>query len=220
MRILLVEDNSDLAASITDYLELLGHTVDIAINGLSGLQQASDNNYDLYILDVVMPKLDGLSLCHQLRNDYLDTTPIIFLTARDTLDDKLAGFAAGADDYLVKPFDMSELVARITALHKRSVGIENTLSIADLSINLNTEEVTVNGESIALSPYSYRLLVVLMQRSPRLVTREELEYLVWGDDVPDSDSLRSHIYKLRSKVDKPFNRTLIKTIKGRGFCIS
>lgn len=220
MRILLVEDNADLAASIVDYLEMQGHSCDLAFNGESGLTAAIKNRYDMHVFDIAMPKMDGLQLCQALREHHNNHVPVLFLTARDTLDDKLAGFSVGADDYLIKPFDLSELHVRILAIYNRYVGIKTKLSIDDLSVDLKTEQVVRGGENISLSPNMYKLLVILMQRSPEVVLREELEHLVWGDSLPDSDSLRSHIYKLRNKIDKPFTRQLIKTIKGRGISIS
>jgi DNA-binding response OmpR family regulator len=174
----------------------------------------------MYVFDIAMPKMDGLQLCEKLRQEYNDNTPILFLTARDTLDDKLAGFSAGADDYLIKPFNLSELAVRIQAIYKRYVGVKTELTLDDLTVDLKTEQVKRAGTLIALSPNSYKLLVILLQRSPELVLRQELEHLVWGDTLPDSDSLRSHIYKLRNKIDKPFSRALIQTVKGRGFSIS
>lgn len=220
MRILLVEDNTDLAASIADYLAIKGHVCDLANNGKAGLQATLTNAYDMYIFDIAMPKMDGLSLCQLLREQYNDFTPVLFLTARDTLADKQAGFSAGADDYLVKPFDLSELLMRIQAIYNRYIGVKKSLQLNDLSVDLKTETVIRANDVISLSPNTYKLLVVLMQRSPEVVLRQELEHLVWGDDLPDSDSLRSHIYKLRNKIDKPYSQALIKTAKGRGFSIS
>lgn len=220
MRILLVEDNTDLAASIVDYLEMQQHICDLASNGDAGLQATLANQYDMYIFDIAMPKMDGLTLCQTLREKYHDYTPVLFLTARHTLEDKQAGFAVGADDYLVKPFDLSELLMRIEAIYNRYIGICQKVTLADLVVDLKAETVIRAGNEIALSPYTYKLLVILMQRSPEVVLRPELEHLVWGDELPDSDSLRSHIYKLRNKIDKPYNSTLIKTVKGRGFSIS
>lgn len=216
MRILLVEDNADLAESIADYLHLQKHVCDFAYHGQAGLSAALKQQYDLYIFDIAMPNMDGLTLCQTLRNDYKDTTPVLFLTARDTLEDKLAGFDAGADDYLVKPFQLAELHARVRAIYQRYIGTSRLLSLHDLSVNLETEEVIRAGDQIVLSPNMFTLLAALMQRSPSIVSREELEYLVWGDDLPNSDSLRSHIYKLRNLIDKPYQRALIQTIRGRG----
>lgn len=220
MRLLIVEDNADLGASIIDYLEMKGHSCDLACNGKAGLQAILANRYDMYVFDISMPQMDGLSLCQLIRSKYSDFTPVLFLTARDTLDDKRAGFAAGADDYLIKPFDLSELLMRVEAIYKRYVGVNTTLTFKDLVVDLKTEQVSRDDRSIALSPNTYKLLTILLQRSPEVVLRQELEHLVWGDDLPDSDSLRSHIYQLRNKIDKPFAQPLIKTVKGRGFSIS
>lgn len=220
MRVLLVEDNADLAESVGDYLGKQRHLCDFAYNGQAGLHAALNNQYDIYIFDVAMPKMDGITLCQTLRNEHRDQTPVLFLTARDTLEDKLNGFSAGADDYLVKPFELKELEARIQAIRKRQLGQESILKLHDLVVNLDTEEVVRAGNLISLGPNNYKLLVALLQRSPALVPRKELEYLVWGEDLPDSDTLRSNIYKLRGAVDKPYDRALIQTIKGRGFRIS
>lgn len=220
MRILIVEDNADLGASIIDYLEMKGHSCDLANHGKAGLQATLSSNYDMYIFDIAMPQMDGLELCQVIRTKHSDFTPVLFLTARDTLDDKQAGFSVGADDYLVKPFDLSELLMRVEAIYKRYVGVSTTLTLDDLVVDLKTEQVTRANRHISLSPNTYKLLTILMQRSPELVLRQELEHFVWGDDLPDSDSLRSHIYQLRNKIDKPFDSSLIKTVKGRGFSIS
>jgi DNA-binding response OmpR family regulator len=217
MRILLVEDNKDISASIAEYLELQGIVCDFAYDGLSGLNQAVINEYDLYILDVSMPGMSGLQMCKTLREDKNDTRPVIFLTARDTLQDKLAGFDSGADDYLVKPFELQELYVRIQAVASRYYGkSKRTLKLADLIVNLDTQEVTREGREINLTANVFKLLVLLLQQSPNLVTRQQLEHEIWGDDAPDSDSLRSHIYKLRQKIDKPFTEPLIHTVQGRG----
>lgn len=220
MRVLIVEDNLDLAESISDYLEIYSCDCDFAYNGEAGLEFALKNEYDIFIFDIAMPKMDGLELCKILREKYNNGIPILFLTARDTLDDKVAGFDAGADDYLVKPFELKELLIRIQALYKRVINKQNVLKIDTLTINLSTQEVKREGVNIFLSPNNYKILVLLMQRSPNLVTREELEHFIWNDDIPSSDSLRSHIYKLRKQVDKPFKSELIQTVKGRGFRIN
>lgn len=220
MRVLLVEDNTDLAESISDYLTLKGCACDCAFNGKAGLKFAVKQEYDICILDVSMPVMDGLELCHHLRERYAKQTPVLFLTARDTVDDKMAGFAVGADDYMVKPFELRELFARMQAIHKRTISTERLLKIKDLSVNTQTGEVRRQGDEIVLSSNIYQLLVALMQRSPELVSRQKLEYLVWGEELPDSDSLRTHIYKLRQLIDKPYDEQLIQTIKGRGYRIS
>lgn len=219
MRVLIVEDNLDLAESISDYLSLNNCDCDFAYNGRAGLEFALKNEYDIFIFDIAMPKMDGLELCKILRTNHNNQTPVLFLTARDTLDDKVAGFEVGADDYIVKPFALKELIIRIRAIYNRVINREKILRIDDLVVNLNTQNIKRENKEISLSPNNYKILLTLMQKSPNLVSRQELEYCVWEDEIPNSDSLRSHIYKLRKQIDKPFEKELIKTVKGRGFKI-
>lgn len=218
MRILIIEDNRDILANILDYLELKGFTVDCAQDGLSGMHLALTQPYDLIVLDIMLPGMDGYQLCQKLRQEANNNTPIIMLTARDALDDRLKGLHAGADDYLVKPFALSELVARIEAVLRRSSGAnKRVLEVADLRYNLETLEVSRAGQPLKLNPIGLKLLATLMQRSPAVVRREALEEALWGDDIPDSDSLRSHIHQLRQSIDKPFAITLLHTVHGVGF---
>lgn len=218
MRILVIEDNRDILANILDYLELKGFTVDCAQDGLSGMHLALTQPYDLIVLDIMLPGMDGYQLCQKLRQEADNNTPIIMLTARDALDDRLKGLHAGADDYLVKPFALSELVARIEAVLRRSSGAnKRVLEVADLRYNLETLEVSRAGQPLKLNPIGLKLLATLMQRSPAVVRREALEEALWGDDIPDSDSLRSHIHQLRQAIDKPFAITLLHTVHGVGF---
>lgn len=216
MRILLVEDNRDILANLTDYLELKGYTVDCAQDGMTGMHLAATESYDLAVLDVMMPGIDGFTLCQRLR-EARNNLPVIMLTARDTLNDRLQGFSAGADDYLVKPFELSELAARIEAVLRRTRGASRLLTVADLVYDLDSLEVKRADKSIKLNPMSLKLLEVLMQRSPSVVRREQLEEAVWGDNCPDSDSLRSHIHQLRQLIDKPFETHLLHTVHGIGF---
>ena len=218
MRILVIEDNRDILANILDYLELKGFTVDCAQDGLSGMHLALTQPYDLIVLDIMLPGMDGYQLCQKLRQEADNNTPIIMLTARDALDDRLKGLHAGADDYLVKPFALSELVARIEAVLRRSSGAnKRVLEVADLRYDLETLEVSRAGQLLKLNPIGLKLLAILMQRSPAVVRRETLEEALWGDDIPDSDSLRSHIHQLRQAIDKPFATTLLHTVHGVGF---
>ena len=218
MRILVIEDNRDILANILDYLELKGFTVDCAQDGLSGMHLALTQPYDLIVLDIMLPGMDGYQLCQKLRQEADNNTPIIMLTARDALDERLKGLHAGADDYLVKPFALSELVARIEAVLRRSSGAnKRVLEVADLRYNLETLEVSRAGQPLKLNPIGLKLLATLMQRSPAVVRREALEEALWGDDIPDSDSLRSHIHQLRQSIDKPFAITLLHTVHGVGF---
>ncbi|WP_045858402.1 response regulator transcription factor [Teredinibacter purpureus] len=218
MIVLLVEDNRDLAGSVLDYLELQEFDCDYAERGDHALELCRDNNYDAMILDIMMPGLDGLSLCKTLR-EHGNNAPIIMLTARDTLDDKLAGFDAGADDYLVKPFDLPELEARLRAITKRKTTSGSSLKVADLDVNLDNHQATRAGKPIDLSPACWKLLVALIQASPRVLSRFELENVLWKDSPPDSEALKSHLYTLRKLVDKPFEFPLIHTLRGVGVAL-
>jgi len=218
MRILLVEDNRDILANLADYLTLKGYSVDCAQDGLSGLHLAATGHYDLLVLDVMLPGLDGYSLCRRLRDEARSDIPVIMLTARDQLDDRLQGFQSGADDYLVKPFALSELAARVEAVLRRSQGGgRRLLQVGDLSYDLDTLEVSRAGRRLKLNPLGLKLLALLMQKSPHVLRREALEEALWGDDCPDSDSLRSHIHQLRQVIDKPFPRPLLHTVHGLGY---
>ena len=218
MRILVIEDNRDILANVLDYLQLKGFSVDCAQDGLSGLHLASSGHYDLIVLDIMLPGIDGYQVAKRLREDAHNDVPILMLTARDALDDRLQGLRAGADDYLVKPFALSELVARIDAILRRSQGSrKRVLKVADLAYDLDTLHITRAGQVLKLNPLAMKLLAILMQKSPAVVRREALEEALWGDDSPDSDSLRSHIHLLRQVLDKPFDRPLLHTLHGVGY---
>lgn len=219
MRILVIEDHEDIAANIMDYLESDDHQCDLAHDGIGGLHLALSGDYDAIVLDLMLPGMDGLTLCRKLR-EAGHTTPILMLTARDTLDDKLEGFDMGADDYLVKPFALQELEARLTALTRRGTLKTGTvLRLADLEINLGAMEVTRAGKAIELNKTAISILRILVEASPNLVKRQDLIYKLWKDFPPGSDALRSHIYTLRQAVDKPFEQTLIHTVRGVGYRI-
>ena len=222
--LLLVEDHRDLAETLSMTLESAGYVIDYAADGMQAIQLATTQVFDAIILDVMLPGIDGFTVCHRLRNEFGLDTPVLMLTARDQIEDKLEGFEHGADDYLVKPFEMSELIARVTAMVNRKRGdIANTqINIGNLTLDSRTRRVSRAGEDIVLSPTGFRILRILLRESPGVVTREALENELWGDDVPDSDALRSHIYILRKAVDRPFEEqhgALIKTVKGVGLKI-
>jgi DNA-binding response OmpR family regulator len=219
MNILIIEDNKDIAENIADYFEPLGQTLDFAADGLTGLHLAVTKRFDVIVLDLMLPGMDGITLCQKLRQEGKMNTPVIMLTARDQLDDKLMGFQAGADDYLVKPFSIKELEVRIQALFKRSKtsSADTNLVVADLDYNPETLEAHRSGQKLELNPIQRRLLELLMQNSRRVVTREELEQHIWGDILPDNDVLRTHIYSLRNIIDKPFSQKLLHTIHGAGY---
>lgn len=217
--ILLIEDHHDIAELVGGYLEDSDYVVDYAVDGVTGLQLAITGDFDAIVLDLMLPGMDGLEVCRRLRGDAGKDTPLLMLTARDTLEDKIAGLDAGADDYLVKPFDIEELEARIRAMLRRSRGelVSEALKVADLTVDTGTLEVRRGGQLVNVTPIGLKLLLALMRASPRLVSRRDLEREVWGDIVPDSDALRSHLYTLRKAIDRPFPRPLLQTVPGVGF---
>lgn len=221
MKLLIVEDNRDISENIADYFDPLGHTLDFAYDGEQGLNLALAEDFDVIVLDVMMPRMDGITVCRRLR-EAGKTIPVIMLTARDQLDDKLLGFDAGADDYLVKPFSVRELEARLLALIKRLHQVDHgpALVVEDLEFDPNTLQATRAGQVLELNPIQRRLLQCLMQHSPRVVPREKLEEIVWGDMPPDKDILRTHIYSLRNVIDKPFEKKLLHTVHGVGYRLS
>ncbi len=217
--VLLIEDHRDLAESIVECLEPRGFVVDYAADGITGLHLAVTQNHDVIVLDVMLPGVDGLVVCRKLREEARRDTPILMLTARDTLEDKITGLEAGADDYLVKPFEIRELEARIRTLVRRHRGATalETYRVGDLSVDLATLQVARAGRALVVTPIGLRLLTALMRASPRVVSRAELEREVWGELPPDSDALRSHLYNLRKVVDRPFDRPLLHTVSARGY---
>lgn len=217
LHILVIEDNQDLAANITEFLSKRGHEVDYAMDGVTGLHLALNLPLDIIILDIMLPKIDGISLCKRYREEAEEQVPIIMLTARDTVDDKLLGFSAGADDYLVKPFSLLELEARIQALKRRHEPTSKLLRAGKLHVDTGTRTVTIDGENIYLNKTCFRLLVILLQESPNYVTRKEIEQQLWGDFPPGSDVMRSHIYTLRKALDRNSDRSYIETARGIGF---
>jgi DNA-binding response OmpR family regulator len=217
--ILLVEDNRGISEMVGEFLERRGYGLDYATDGVTGLHLAVSNSYDVVILDLMLPGMDGLEVCRKLRNDAKKSTPVLMLTARDTLDDKLTGLDAGADDYLVKPFEIRELEARVRALirrDRRQVSAE-VLQVGDLVLDTATLRLTRGGQELTVSPIGLKLLGILMRESPRVVSRRDIEREVWGDLLPDSDTLRSHLYNLRKIIDKPFQKPLLHTIHSAGY---
>lgn len=219
LSVLVVEDNADLAANIADFLEGHGHQVDVAQDGVTGLHLAVTQPHDVIVLDLMLPGIDGLTLCRRLRQDAHSATPVLMLTARATLDDKVAGFGEGADDYLVKPFELRELELRLAALVRRARKGEqlNRLQVADLAFDLGTRVVQRAGLSVTLPVLPLRILELLMKRSPNVVWRREIEQAVWGDSPPDSDSLRVHMHTLRAAIDPPGLPSLLHTVRGVGY---
>lgn len=220
MKILIVDDNADIAANIGDYLELKGHIVDFASNGLLGLKLASENNFDAIVLDINLPGIDGFQLCQKLRTEYQCNTPILMATARGSLADKVIGFELGAWDYLVKPFELKELELRLKSLSLRNSSKQiRMMTIGDLSLNTTSWQAKRAGKKLDLHRASLRILDMLMRASPNVVSRQDLEYLLWGENPPDSDPLRSHMHELRRELDKDFDFKMLKTLRGIGFAL-
>ena len=218
LRILIVEDNADIAENIGDYLEQQGHVLDFAMDGIGGLHLALTHDFDIIVLDIMLPGMDGLTFCRKLRKEANKETPVLMLTARDTLSDKLEGFDAGADDYLIKPFALEELAARIRVLARRGGQTATALlRVADLEADTGKMQVQRAGCQIDLNRACFKILIMLMQAHPKVVTRKELEHALWGDTPPGSDALRSHIYALRSAIDRPFKYPLLETVHSVGY---
>ena len=219
--VLLIEDHADIAEMVGAYLENREYIIDYAADGITGLHLAVSNRYDAIILDLMLPGMDGLEVCQKIRDEARSDVPIIMLTARDTLDDKISGLDKGADDYLIKPFAIQELEARVRSLIRRYSGDikKEILSVGELSIDTSTLKVQRGDKELAITPIGLKILSVLMRASPAVVSRRELERQVWGDILPDSDTLRSHLYNLRKIVDKPFDKNILLTVQGNGFKI-
>lgn len=218
LNVLLVEDDLDLAATVIDYLDLESIECDHAANGVAGLHLTQQNSYQVLLLDLNLPRMDGLTLCESLRKEGNDT-PVLMLTARDSLDDKINGFRAGTDDYLVKPFALQELVVRIHALAKRRSGQVSRLQVGSLELDANLKQAWRNNVELKLSPTTFKLLETLMRASPEPVKRETLIRAVWGDEQPGSNSLKVHMHNLRKQVEDTQPLPLILTISGFGFAL-
>lgn len=216
--VLLIEDDLDLAQTVMDYLQLEAISCDHASNGAAGLNLLQQNYYDVLLLDLNLPRIDGLTVCERLRNEG-SNIPVLMLTARDQLTDKQAGFAAGTDDYLLKPFELKELVMRIHALSRRRSGQTQLLRCGDLQMNLQQRQLSRADINLHLSPTGWRILELLLRESPNVVSRQRLEVAVWGEEVPDSDSLKVHLHHLRKTIDGGFETPLLHTIPGVGIAI-
>ena len=215
--VLVVEDQHDIAANIWDFLERRGYEVDHAADGASGLMHAMRGNFDVIVLDLGLPRIDGLDLCRRLREAGRGT-PVLMLTARDTLDDKLKGYAEGADDYMVKPFELKELEARIRALLRRARPPTGAaVTVGGLRFDPASMIATRAGRSIPLTRTQAAILELLLRRSPGVVSQRALMEQVWPQQDGDARALHTHIYELRALVDKPFDGGLIQTVHGIGY---
>ena len=220
--ILIVEDHMAIAEMVGEFLESRGYEVDFARDGADALRLTAENTYDVILLDRSLPRVDGLDVCRRIRGEQRRATPILMLTARDTLDDKVTGLEAGADDYLTKPFAIQELEARIAVLIRRgrkAMG-GGALRVADLVLDPEAMTVHRGDQELRLSPTGFQLLNILMRESPRVVSRQEIEREIWKGESPDSDTLRSHLYNLRKTIDKPFEKPLLHTVQSAGYRIA
>lgn len=218
MNILIVEDNNSLAGNIIDYLELMGHETDYASNGKQCLRLIQDNQFDAIVLDVMMPGIDGYETCRRLRDKYQCQTPVIFLTAKTELEHKLAGFEAGGDDYLTKPFDIEELMCRLLALTLRGMrkDIDN-ISYGELQLDKVSSCLLANDQHIHLNNIQYKIMHCLMCRAPKTVNKQTLAEDIWGNEPPENDVLRTHVYQLRKLTVSTVPQLSIDTEHGRGY---
>ncbi len=221
MRLLVVEDDVKIASFILKGLRSAGYAVDHALDGEAGLDLAISEPYDGIVVDIMLPKRDGLSLIRQLRNQQVNT-PVLILSARGEVDDRVKGLETGADDYLTKPFAFSELLARVQALIRRAGGISEPtrLSVAELSVNLLTREVIRDGKNIALQPLEFSLLEYLMRHAGRIVSKTMIMEHVWDYHFdPQTNVVEARISRLRDKIDKGFEKKLIHTVRGVGYVL-
>jgi DNA-binding response OmpR family regulator len=221
MNILLIEDDFDVARNVCEYFEADQHRVEWAPDGLIGLDCATREKRDIILLDIALPRLSGLELCRRLRSLGLTQVPILMLTARSDVSDKVQAFDYGADDYVVKPFALEELRSRVLALTRRACGRNHAalLRVADLEFDTATLTVRRGDRALCLTATCRKILEALMRNSHRVVSRHEIEHLVWGEDPPQSDSLKIHIHTLREIIDKPFDSPLIHTVRSAGYRI-
>jgi len=221
MKILVVEDDHRIATSLKKGLELEHYTVDLAFDGIEGYDLASDAKYDLILLDLMLPGMDGLEICRKLRQE-TNHTPILMLTAKSSIEDKVTGLNDGADDYLAKPFAFEELLARIKALSRRPQQVINTvLKYQDLTVNLETFEVTRANKKIILSQKEFQLLETFIKHQEKVLSKNQLIDYVWSYDADIlPNTVEVNIRNLRQKIDVPFKKPLIQTIRGFGYKLS
>ncbi|ASJ73608.1 response regulator transcription factor [Granulosicoccus antarcticus] len=218
MRILIIEDSQQIMETVVDYLELEGLECDCAYDGQQALALAATECFDVIVADIMMARLDGVSAVRQMREKLKVLTPVIFLTARDSLADKQAAFEAGGDDYLVKPFAMQELLLRIHALaRRREVATVRKVEFLGVCCNLSTHEIFWQGRPVKLGRLQRQVLAHLLQQAPAMVSREALIEAVWGDQPPATDSLRSHVYGLRTSLKSANIPISVETVHGEGY---
>lgn len=229
MHILLVDDEAELTTPLSRLLQRQGYTVDVASDGERGRELAVSDRYDLLILDWMLPGKSGLDICREVRSHDI-TTPVLFLTAKDTLDDRVDGLDAGADDYLIKPFELRELLARVRALLRRPTilesradessdsSVDTAIAFDDISLNVESQIASRNGQTIELSEKEVQLLAYLMKSPHQLLTHHQIYDAVWGKGAaPSSNALAAQMRLLRKKIERPGQPILIHTVYGKGY---
>lgn len=217
--VLIVEDNDEIATLLGDYLSHFGWEPDFAHQGEIAIKLAAQQSYDAVILDIMLPGMDGLKTCRKLRQELGFAQPILMLTARDAVPDRIAGLDVGADDYVVKPFDCAEVLARLKALQRRAShwSSRRRLAVANLVLDAETRRAERDGHSLHLAPAEFRMLAALMKAAPRVVSRQALAEAAGSEDHPvDDHSLRTHLYNLRKSMEKHGDR-LVFTVRGQGY---
>lgn len=214
--LLFIEDNEDILLNLFKWFEVKGHACDCARNGVAGLEQIMNDRPDCVVLDIMLPGMNGIEVCKAVRRQG-NPVPIIMLTAKDSLENKIEGFDSGADDYLVKPFSLKELEARIKSICRRK-GPEKCIHVfGPIKLDKNGHKVFRDGLELHLSPASFKILEALLAEAPDLVPRERLENLLWADEAPEGSALRNHIHELRKVLDKPFSASFIETVPRLGW---
>lgn len=218
LSVLVIEDTCAIGSQICDFLNAQGLQTDYASTGRQGLSLATSQHYDVIVLDVMLPDVDGVTVCKRLKQQCDPLPAVLMLTARDSIADKSLGFAAGADDYVTKPFELAELVLRCQALARRhQLHQSQKIVIGELTMYKNQQRAERQGQPLKLSSTDFTILLTLVQAYPNAVSRQQLVNKIWGDDAPDSDVIRSHIYTLRQALDKPFASPMLTTLHGIGF---
>ncbi len=222
MRILVVEDEESLALRIKNVLESEKYHVDTAFDGRDGLEQAMIEEYDLLILDILLPRFSGLQILKEVRREGFET-PVLLLTAKNRVEDKVTGLDAGADDYLTKPFALPELLARVRSLLRRTSEVKSSvISVGNIEVNTNSHEVKINGKPVELTPKEYSILEFLLYNKNRVLSRLSIAEHVWGDNFDlftMTNFVDVHIKNLRKKIDQPRSNSLIETVRGVGYMI-
>lgn len=215
---LLIEDNVAIAKQVVEFLSAHQCDVDYAERGRQGIDLAVADIFDVILLDLNLPDIDGLEVCEHIKRDAKVTPPILMLTARDSFADKAAGFGHGADDYLSKPFDLRELLLRCQALARRNeLHRSQQLTLGELELDLSQQQAIREGQALNLTGIGFQILSILVESYPQAVSRSVLSHKLWSDSPPDSDALKSHIYSLRKALDKPFAKPMLKTVMNLGY---